>query len=122
MLGRIVDELVRREGPRILAGLIGRLGGNFDLAEDSLQDAYERARANGACAAHAVRTFHARNRASVPRTRGNDGATPRACQEKNFRRAHPLCRALALARNPAERLYLERRLREVTDPSAENSR
>ena len=43
MLGRIVDELVRREGPRILAGLIGRLGGDFDLAEDSLQDAYERA-------------------------------------------------------------------------------
>jgi RNA polymerase sigma-70 factor, ECF subfamily len=43
VLGRIVDELARREGPRILAGLIGRLGGNFDLAEDCLQDAYERA-------------------------------------------------------------------------------
>jgi len=43
VLGRIVDELVRREGPRILAGLIGRLGGNFEVAEDSLQDAYERA-------------------------------------------------------------------------------
>jgi len=43
VLGRIVDELARREGPRILAGLIGRLGGNFDLAEDALQDAYERA-------------------------------------------------------------------------------
>ena len=46
MLGRIVDELVRREGPRILAGLIGRLGGNFELAEDCLQDAYERALAS----------------------------------------------------------------------------
>jgi RNA polymerase sigma-70 factor, ECF subfamily len=46
MLGRIVDELARREGPRILAGLIGRLGGDFDLAEDSLQDAYERALAS----------------------------------------------------------------------------
>ena len=46
MLGRIVDALVRREGPRILAGLIGRLGGNFELAEDSLQDAYERALAS----------------------------------------------------------------------------
>jgi len=46
MLGRIIDELVRREGPRILAGLIARLGGNFDLAEDSLQDAYERALAS----------------------------------------------------------------------------
>jgi RNA polymerase sigma-70 factor (ECF subfamily) len=43
VLGRIVDELARREGPRILAGLIGRLGGDFDLAEDALQDAYERA-------------------------------------------------------------------------------
>jgi RNA polymerase sigma-70 factor (ECF subfamily) len=46
VLGRIVDELVRREGPRILAGLIGRLGGNFELAEDALQDAYERALAS----------------------------------------------------------------------------
>ena len=43
MLGRIVDELARREGPRILAGLIGRFGANFELAEDALQDAYERA-------------------------------------------------------------------------------
>ena len=43
MLGRIVDELARRESPRILAGLIRRLGGNFDLAEDCLQDAFERA-------------------------------------------------------------------------------
>jgi RNA polymerase sigma-70 factor (ECF subfamily) len=43
MLGRIVDELARREGPRILAGLIGRFGGDFDLAEDALQDAYEKA-------------------------------------------------------------------------------
>lgn len=43
LLGRIVDELARREGPRILAGLIGRFGGNFDLAEDALQDAYEKA-------------------------------------------------------------------------------
>lgn len=46
MLGRIVDELARREGPRILAGLIGRLGGDFDLAEDALQDAYARALAS----------------------------------------------------------------------------
>ncbi len=43
MLGRIVDEVARREGPRILAGLIRHFGGNFSLAEDSLQDAYERA-------------------------------------------------------------------------------
>jgi len=43
VLGRIVDELARREGPRILAGLIGRFGGSFDLAEDALQDAYEKA-------------------------------------------------------------------------------
>jgi len=46
VLGRIVDELARREGPRILAGLIGRLGGDFDLAEDALQDAYTRALAS----------------------------------------------------------------------------
>jgi RNA polymerase sigma-70 factor (ECF subfamily) len=43
LLGRIVDEISRREGPRILAGLIGRLGGDFDLAEEALQDAFERA-------------------------------------------------------------------------------
>jgi RNA polymerase sigma-70 factor (ECF subfamily) len=41
--GRIVEEVWRREGPRILAGLIGRLGGDFDLAEEALQDAFERA-------------------------------------------------------------------------------
>ena len=43
MLAHIFDELARREGPRILAGLIGRFGGDFDLAEDALHDAYERA-------------------------------------------------------------------------------
>jgi len=46
VLGRIVDELARREGPRILAGLIRRLGGDFNVAEDALQDAYERALAS----------------------------------------------------------------------------
>jgi RNA polymerase sigma-70 factor (ECF subfamily) len=46
VLGRIVGEIARREGPRILAGLIGRLGGDFDLAEDALQEAYERALAS----------------------------------------------------------------------------
>jgi RNA polymerase sigma-70 factor (ECF subfamily) len=43
MLARIVDELARREGPRILAGLIGRLGGDFDLAEEAIQEAFARA-------------------------------------------------------------------------------
>ena len=43
MLGRIVEEIARREGPRILAGLIRRTGGHFDLAEEALQDAFERA-------------------------------------------------------------------------------
>lgn len=43
MFGRIVGEIARREGPRILAGLIGRLGGDFALAQEALQDAYERA-------------------------------------------------------------------------------
>lgn len=43
MLARIVDELARREGPRILAALIGRLGGDFDLAEEALQEAFARA-------------------------------------------------------------------------------
>ena len=43
MLGRIVGEIARREGPRILAGLIRRTGGQFDLAEEALQDAFEKA-------------------------------------------------------------------------------
>jgi RNA polymerase sigma-70 factor (ECF subfamily) len=43
MLARIVDELARREGPRILAGLIGRLGGDFDLAEEAMQEGFARA-------------------------------------------------------------------------------
>ncbi|MEO8034867.1 MAG: sigma-70 family RNA polymerase sigma factor, partial [Acidobacteriota bacterium] len=41
-LGRIVEELVRTEGRRVLAGLI-RLTGDFDAAEDALQEAYVRA-------------------------------------------------------------------------------
>lgn len=46
MLASIVDELARREGPRILAALIGRLGGDFDLAEEALQEAFARALEN----------------------------------------------------------------------------
>ena len=42
MLTKILDALHRREGGRILAGLIRRLGG-FDLAEEALQDAYAKA-------------------------------------------------------------------------------
>jgi len=44
-LGRIVEELVRTDGRRILAGLI-RLTGDFDAAEDALQEAYARALAS----------------------------------------------------------------------------
>ena len=38
MLARAIDELVRREGPRVLAGLI-RWSGDFDLAEEAFQAA-----------------------------------------------------------------------------------
>ncbi|HTS82571.1 MAG TPA: sigma-70 family RNA polymerase sigma factor [Myxococcaceae bacterium] len=38
MLARAVDQLVRREGPRVLAGLI-RWSGDFDLAEEAFQAA-----------------------------------------------------------------------------------
>jgi RNA polymerase sigma-70 factor, ECF subfamily len=38
MLARAIDQLVRREGPRVLAGLI-RWSGDFDLAEDAFQAA-----------------------------------------------------------------------------------
>lgn len=41
-LARIVERVVRNDGPRILAGLI-RLTGDFDAAEDALQEAYARA-------------------------------------------------------------------------------
>ena len=40
--GRIVDEIVRTDGRRVLAGLI-RLTGDFDVAEDALQEALTRA-------------------------------------------------------------------------------
>src|SRR4051795_8379030 len=40
--GRIVDEIVRTDGRRVLAGLI-RLTGDFDAAEDALQEALTRA-------------------------------------------------------------------------------
>ena len=38
MLARAIDQLVRREGPRVLAGLI-RWTGDFDLAEEAFQAA-----------------------------------------------------------------------------------
>ncbi|MGZ6130713.1 MAG: RNA polymerase sigma factor [Myxococcaceae bacterium] len=38
MLARAIDALVRREGPRVLAGLI-RWSGDFDLAEEAFQAA-----------------------------------------------------------------------------------
>jgi RNA polymerase sigma-70 factor, ECF subfamily len=41
-LARIVENVVRTEGRRVLAGLI-RMTGDFDRAEDALQEAYARA-------------------------------------------------------------------------------
>lgn len=41
-LARIVEEVVHRDGARILAGVI-RIAGDFDAAEDALQEAYARA-------------------------------------------------------------------------------
>src|SRR5262245_32853098 len=41
-LHRIIEDVVRTDGRRVLAGLI-RLTGDFDAAEDSLQEAYVRA-------------------------------------------------------------------------------
>jgi len=38
-----LDEIFRRESPRVLAGLIRTFGGDFQLAEDALQDALVRA-------------------------------------------------------------------------------
>lgn len=42
ILGRIIEDAARRDGPRVLAGLI-RLAGDFDAADDALQEAYARA-------------------------------------------------------------------------------
>jgi RNA polymerase sigma-70 factor, ECF subfamily len=42
MIASILDQVFRREGGRVLAGLI-RFTGDFDLAEDALQDAITRA-------------------------------------------------------------------------------
>jgi RNA polymerase sigma-70 factor (ECF subfamily) len=43
LLTRIVDRVARTDGPRVLAGLIRLAGGDFDPAEDALQEAYARA-------------------------------------------------------------------------------
>jgi RNA polymerase sigma-70 factor, ECF subfamily len=43
LLTRIVDKVARTDGPRVLAGLIRLAGGDFDVAEDALQEAYARA-------------------------------------------------------------------------------
>jgi RNA polymerase sigma-70 factor, ECF subfamily len=42
LLTRIVEDIIRSDGARVLAGLI-RLAGDFDAAEDALQEAYARA-------------------------------------------------------------------------------
>ncbi len=42
MLTPIIDGICRTEGPRLLAGLIRRVG-DFELAEDAMQDAFTRA-------------------------------------------------------------------------------
>ncbi len=42
LLTRIVEDVVRSDGARVLAGLI-RLAGDFETAEDALQEAYARA-------------------------------------------------------------------------------
>src|SRR5262249_8539982 len=42
LLARIVEEVARNDGARVLAGLI-RLAGDFDEAEDAMQEAYARA-------------------------------------------------------------------------------
>jgi RNA polymerase sigma-70 factor, ECF subfamily len=43
LLTRIIDAVARTDGPRVLAGLIRLTGGDFDAAEDALQEAYARA-------------------------------------------------------------------------------
>ena len=42
MLTRVIDSICRTEGARVLAGLIRRFG-DFELAEDALQDAFAKA-------------------------------------------------------------------------------
>jgi RNA polymerase sigma-70 factor (ECF subfamily) len=42
-LTRLVEHIVRTDGRRVLAGLIRLTGGDFDAAEDALQEAYTRA-------------------------------------------------------------------------------
>ena len=42
MLTPIIDGICRAEGPRLLAGLIRRVG-DFELAEDAMQDAFTKA-------------------------------------------------------------------------------
>ena len=42
LLGRLLEQTLRREGPRLRAGLIRRAG-DFDRAEDALQEACLRA-------------------------------------------------------------------------------
>jgi RNA polymerase sigma-70 factor (ECF subfamily) len=42
-LARVIEHAVRADGPRVLAGLIRLTGGDFDAAEDALQEACTRA-------------------------------------------------------------------------------
>jgi predicted RNA polymerase sigma factor len=40
LLTRLIDKVARTDGPRVLAGLIRLTGGDFDAAEEALQEAY----------------------------------------------------------------------------------
>lgn len=42
-LARLIEDVVRTDGRRVLAGLIRFTGGDFDAAEDALQEAWTRA-------------------------------------------------------------------------------
>lgn len=43
LLGRIIERALREDGARVLAGLVRHAGGDFDAAEDALQEACARA-------------------------------------------------------------------------------
>src|ERR1700687_3281292 len=78
MLTPVIDSVCRAEGARVLAGLIRRFG-DFDLAEDALQDAF----------AKAIELWPRQGLPAVPAAWLTTGAQRRALDLMRRRRAGP---------------------------------
>jgi RNA polymerase sigma-70 factor, ECF subfamily len=98
--GGIVDDVFREEWGRCLAILIGVLG-DFDLAEDALQEAFE------AALTHWPRDGEPSNRGAWLLTTARNRAVDRIRRDQNLRRKTELLRDLEALRAPGSKEEME---------------